>query len=71
MASQLFSDGETYERLMGRWSRLVGKAFLAWLAPQKIFNGSSNGFGVCPQLALSRHLFALRRISAFGGQTSK
>jgi len=23
------------ERLMGRWSRLVGKAFLAWLAPPK------------------------------------
>jgi hypothetical protein len=24
-----------YEWLMGRWSRLVSKAFLAWLAPQK------------------------------------
>ena len=35
MASQLFSDGETYEWLMGRWSRLVGKAFLAWLDTPK------------------------------------
>jgi ubiquinone/menaquinone biosynthesis C-methylase UbiE len=31
VADQLFSDGEVYERLMGRWSRLVGKTFLAWL----------------------------------------
>jgi len=35
VAGQLFSDGEVYERLMGRWSRLVGKAFLAWLDPPK------------------------------------
>lgn len=28
-----FEDGETYERLMGVWSRLVGEAFLDWLAP--------------------------------------
>jgi SAM-dependent methyltransferase len=26
-----FSDGEGYERLMGRWSRMVGVPFLAWL----------------------------------------
>jgi SAM-dependent methyltransferase len=35
MADQLFSDGEIYERLMGRWSRLVGKTFLAWLDTPK------------------------------------
>jgi SAM-dependent methyltransferase len=35
VASRLFSDGGTYERLMGRWSRLVGKAFLAWLDAPK------------------------------------
>jgi ubiquinone/menaquinone biosynthesis C-methylase UbiE len=35
VAGQLFSDGEVYERLMGRWSRLVGKEFLAWLDPAK------------------------------------
>jgi SAM-dependent methyltransferase len=30
-ADRLFSDGEAYERLMGRWSRRVGEEFLAWL----------------------------------------
>jgi ubiquinone/menaquinone biosynthesis C-methylase UbiE len=28
---KLFTDGAAYERLMGRWSRLVGEGFLAWL----------------------------------------
>jgi hypothetical protein len=28
---KLFTDGKLYERLMGRWSRLVAKAFLDWL----------------------------------------
>jgi ubiquinone/menaquinone biosynthesis C-methylase UbiE len=28
---RLFTDGAAYERLMGRWSRLVGEAFLDWL----------------------------------------
>ncbi len=27
----LFTDGAAYERLMGRWSRLVGETFLDWL----------------------------------------
>jgi ubiquinone/menaquinone biosynthesis C-methylase UbiE len=30
-ADKLFTDGEAYERLMGRWSRLAGEAFLEWL----------------------------------------
>jgi SAM-dependent methyltransferase len=30
-ADEIFSDGEVYERLMGRWSRLVGEEFLNWL----------------------------------------
>jgi ubiquinone/menaquinone biosynthesis C-methylase UbiE len=30
-ADKLFTDGEAYERLMGRWSRLVGETFLDWL----------------------------------------
>jgi ubiquinone/menaquinone biosynthesis C-methylase UbiE len=29
-----FNDGAGYERLMGVWSRLVGKIFLDWLAPR-------------------------------------
>ena len=28
-------NGEAYEQFMGRWSRKVGKAFLAWLQPPK------------------------------------
>ncbi len=30
-ADRLFTDGAAYKRLMGRWSRLVGEAFLDWL----------------------------------------
>jgi SAM-dependent methyltransferase len=29
-----FKDGATYERYMGKWSQLVGEAFLDWLAPE-------------------------------------
>lgn len=29
----VFNDGATYERYMGKWSRLVGETFLDWLAP--------------------------------------
>ena len=29
--AELFTDGEAYEQLMGRWSRLVGEMFLDWL----------------------------------------
>ena len=28
-----FDDAEEYERYMGRWSRAIGEAFLAWLHP--------------------------------------
>jgi len=36
-AGRLFTDGDAYERMMGRWSRLVGVAFLDWLdAPQRL-----------------------------------
>jgi ubiquinone/menaquinone biosynthesis C-methylase UbiE len=33
--SAAFADGRVYERLMGRWSRLVGQDFLDWLALPK------------------------------------
>lgn len=29
-----FGDGAAYERYMGKWSQLVGEAFLDWLAPE-------------------------------------
>jgi ubiquinone/menaquinone biosynthesis C-methylase UbiE len=32
---KLFTDGEAYERLMGRWSRVAAEEFLAWLNPAK------------------------------------
>lgn len=32
-APAMFSDGEAYERLMGRWSRLAGIQFIDWLKP--------------------------------------
>ena len=36
-ADKLFTDGNAYERLMGRWSRIVGTAFLDWLdAPKNL-----------------------------------
>ena len=31
----LFADGDAYERLMGRWSRVAGRVFLDWLALPK------------------------------------
>ena len=30
-ADKLFTDGEAYERMMGRWSRFAGETFLDWL----------------------------------------
>jgi SAM-dependent methyltransferase len=36
-ARRLFSDGEAYERSMGRWSRIAGEIFLDWLdAPKRL-----------------------------------
>ena len=34
-AANLFADGKTYERLMGRWSQLAGAKFLDWLDAPK------------------------------------
>jgi SAM-dependent methyltransferase len=34
MADLIFTDGEAYERSMGRWSRRVGAQFLDWIAPR-------------------------------------
>lgn len=34
-AENLFADGEAYERRIGRWSRVVGEAFIDWLAIPK------------------------------------
>jgi ubiquinone/menaquinone biosynthesis C-methylase UbiE len=34
-ASSFFTDGQAYERLMGRWSRAIGEVFLDWLSLPK------------------------------------
>jgi len=34
-AGTQFSDGKAYERLMGRWSRVIGEKFLDWLVLSK------------------------------------
>jgi hypothetical protein len=31
----MFPDGNVYERMMGRWSKLAGRIFLDWLAAPK------------------------------------
>lgn len=44
-ARNQFDDGQAYERLMGRWSRLVGEKFLDWIAPAKHLNWIDVGCG--------------------------
>jgi ubiquinone/menaquinone biosynthesis C-methylase UbiE len=41
----LFTDGKAYERLMGRWSRLVGQKFLDWLNAPKTLRWLDVGCG--------------------------
>jgi len=44
-AESQFNDGAAYERLMGRWSKLVGREFLDWLAPGKNLSWLDVGCG--------------------------
>jgi ubiquinone/menaquinone biosynthesis C-methylase UbiE len=41
----LFTDGNAYERLMGRWSRLAGEKFLDWVAAPKNLKWLDAGCG--------------------------
>ena len=41
----LFTDGDAYERMMGRWSRLAGATFLHWLDPPKNLRWLDAGCG--------------------------
>jgi ubiquinone/menaquinone biosynthesis C-methylase UbiE len=50
-----FNDGETYERLMGRWSRMVGVQFLDWLKPAKGLHWLDAG---CGNGAFTEEIFA-------------
>ena len=52
--ANIFTDGVAYERLMGRWSRLVGQEFLDWLDALTVFDGSMLGAATAPlQMKLS------------------
>lgn len=44
-AGQIFPDGKLYERMMGRWSRLVGEQFVDWLDAPKGLNWVEVGCG--------------------------
>ena len=40
-----FEDGAAYDRYMGKWSELVGEAFLDWLAPRPALRWLDVGCG--------------------------
>ena len=40
-----FEDGASYERMMGRWSRIIGATFLDWLAPRSGLQWADVGCG--------------------------
>lgn len=44
-SASLFNDGAAYERLMGRWSKLVGQQFLDWIAPAENLSWLDVGCG--------------------------
>lgn len=44
-AGQMFSDGKTYERMMGRWSKHAGRIFLDWLDAPKDWHWVEVGCG--------------------------
>lgn len=43
--ASVFTDGQAYERLMGRWSRAAGELFLDWLSLPKRLNWLDVGCG--------------------------
>jgi SAM-dependent methyltransferase len=44
-AASFFTDGQAYEQLMGRWSRVAGEVFLDWLSLPKGLNWLDVGCG--------------------------
>jgi ubiquinone/menaquinone biosynthesis C-methylase UbiE len=43
--AKFFTDGQAYERLMGRWSRIAAETFLHWLDAPKNLNWLDVGCG--------------------------
>jgi ubiquinone/menaquinone biosynthesis C-methylase UbiE len=43
--TSFFTDGQAYERLMGRWSRTAGEVFIDWLSLPKGLNWLDVGCG--------------------------
>jgi len=43
--SEMFNDGQAYEKLMGRWSRLVGDQFINWIDVPAVKNWLDVGCG--------------------------
>ncbi len=62
--SEMFTDGAAYERMMGRWSRLVGAQFLKWIdvAPGKRWLDVGCGNG-----AFTEDIVAMTRPSGIVG----
>jgi ubiquinone/menaquinone biosynthesis C-methylase UbiE len=54
--TSFFTDGEAYERLMGRWSRAAGDVFLEWLAlPRELhWVDVGSGTGAFTELIIER-----------------
>ena len=60
----IFTDGKAYERMMGRWSRLVGAEFLEWLALPEARRWLDVG---CGNGAFSEEIFTRRAPEAVVG----
>jgi ubiquinone/menaquinone biosynthesis C-methylase UbiE len=56
VAESFFTDGDAYERFMGRWSRAAGETFLDWLALPTGLNwlDVGCGTGAFTELVISR-----------------
>ena len=64
-----WSDGEAYERYVGRWSQRVGKEFLDWLRPEE--NASWMDLGCGTGALVSRIIERCQPAKVFGVEPSE